>query len=90
MTGGVAFFSSDLGYSSGLTRVNPWFEGRHFLLHVGSGLPEELFFFRNVTEKHVIQNNQNVTENGDSDDRRHDENAPGNRWPQKMTQTRQE
>ena len=86
----VVFFNSDLGYSSGLVRVNPRFEGRHFLLHVGTGLLEEPFFFWNVSEKHVIQNNQNVTDDGYSDDRRHDENAPGNRGPHKMAQTRLE
>ena len=58
MTASVVFFNNDLGYSSGLARVNLCFEGRHFLLHVSTGLLEEPFLFWNVSEKHVIQNNQ--------------------------------
>jgi hypothetical protein len=83
MTASVVFFNNDLGYSSGLARMNLCFEGRHFLLHVGTGLLEEPFFFWNVSEKHVIEDNQNVADDGYSDDRRHDENAPGDRGPQK-------
>ena len=90
MTAAVAFFNTDLGHSSGLVRVNSRFEGGHFPLHVSTGLLEEPFFVWDVTEKHVIQNNQNVAEDGCSDDRRHDENAPGNRGPHKMAQTRLE
>ena len=64
MTATVAFFNNDLGHPPGLARVNPWFENRHFPLHIGNGLPEEPFFFWNVAEEHVIENNQNVTEDG--------------------------
>ena len=88
ITTNVAFFNSDLGYSSGLARMNPWLEGRDFPLHIGAGVLEEPLFIWNVPKKHVIQNDQNVTEDGYSDDRRHDENAPGNRGPDKMAHTR--
>ena len=90
MTASVVFFNNDLGYSSGLARVNLRLEGRHFLLHVSTGLLEEPFFFWDVSEKHAIEDDQNVTDDGYSDDGRHDENAPGNRGPQEMAQTRLE
>jgi hypothetical protein len=90
MVSGVVFFNDDLGHSSRFASAISGFEARHFPLHVSTCLSEMLFFFGNVAKKHVVKNYHDVADDGQSNHCRHDENAPSDRGPKIVTQTRLE